>query len=855
MAKQEQIVTIKVETGQAKGALGGLGKDLDNVDKKGKKTSKGMGAAFKGIKGAVLGAIPALRAFTAALVSTGVGALVVAVGALTSVFVKAAGKGAEFQKALSGLKAVAGATDEEVAMLSDQAKQLGSTTAFTASQVVALQTEMAKLGFSVGDIANSTPAVLDLAASLDVDLASAAEFTGSVVRSFGLDTAETKRVVDVMAQSAVSSAQNFGTLTESFKLAAPTAKALGVTVEETAAYLGVLANNGLKGSIAGTGLSKTFIQLNKQGLSLDEAMAKVAGSSNKLNTAVELVGVVGAKSLLTLAENQPAIEELNEKMETAGDTVEVSGEKFEGAAAAIAETRLDNLAGDTTKLASAWEGFLLGLEDGTGPINKIQRFLVQGLTAAITGLSTAINFVGFYFKEMGIAMKSIASGTSDVVGGAFSILGAKIKEFANKALVQIGRIPILGRAIDTAAAKRRIKEAAKSLDEAEARIRKGRDTFQQQALRDATFFARFAEEQKGAAQRVEMKKQQKETEALQAQMDEEAKKKEEERAKQREKDLEKIADIEKKYIKKSEDLTDTTNLLKVQRQRERGLAEIEALVLTEEEKRKAIDALNAFYDDKEAEAAAKDAEKETAAAQKKQNEKIKNLELEREFDAMSFEEQRQVLAERRQALLDDEILTETQKQELLGQFAEAEAQMDAKKVASKQAMLQAVANVAGAETKVGQALLIAKNILTMKEMIMDLKKITFKGKSAVAEAGVNAAQNVSESSKIGFPQNIITIAAAIGQGISIIQQVKKAVGKTKAAGAGSATAPTVAATGGRGATEQQSPAFNIVGASQQSQVANAIAGANQRPVKAYVTSNDVSTAQALDRNIVEGASI
>ena len=81
-------------------------------------------------------------------------------------------------------------------------------------------------------------------------------------------------------------------------------------------------------------------------------------------------------------------------------------------------------------------------------------------------------------------------------------------------------------------------------------------------------------------------------------------------------------------------------------------------------------------------------------------------------------EQRQVLAERRQALLDDEILTETQKQELLGQFAEAEAQMDAKKVASKQAMLQAVANVAGAETKVGQALLIAKNILTMKEMIL-----------------------------------------------------------------------------------------------------------------------------------------
>ena len=126
MAKQEQIVTIKVETGQAKGALGGLGNDLKKVDKSAKKTGKGMGAAFKGIKGAVLGAIPALRAFSAALVSTGVGALVVAVGSLTSLFVSSARKGAEFQKSLSGLKAVAGATDEQIAQLSDQAKELGA---------------------------------------------------------------------------------------------------------------------------------------------------------------------------------------------------------------------------------------------------------------------------------------------------------------------------------------------------------------------------------------------------------------------------------------------------------------------------------------------------------------------------------------------------------------------------------------------------------------------------------------------------------------------------------------------------------------------------------------------------------
>ena len=260
-----------------------------------------MAKAFTGAKTAILGAVPALNAFKGALISTGIGAFVVALGALTKFFIDAGKKGAEFGKALSGLKAVAGATEQEMSILSDQAKELGSTTAFTASQVVKLQTELAKLGFTVADIRNATPAILDLAASLEVDLSSAAEFAGSVVRSFGLTTEETQRVVDVMALSTASSALNFDALTESLKVVAPTSKAVGISIERTTALLGVLADTGLKGSIAGTWLSKTFIALNKEGISLEEAMDKVRRSSNQLNTAVELVGVVGAKSLLNLA--------------------------------------------------------------------------------------------------------------------------------------------------------------------------------------------------------------------------------------------------------------------------------------------------------------------------------------------------------------------------------------------------------------------------------------------------------------------------------------------------------------------------------------------------------------------------
>ena len=847
MAREEQIIKIKIETGKATKNVAGLSGEVDKVSKKSTTATKGLAGAFGAVKTGVLNAIPALNAFKVALISTGVGAIVVAVGALVGVLAKAAGAGAEFGKSLSGLKAVSGATEQEMEALSTQAKELGASTAFTASQVVQLQTELAKLGFSARDIGNSTPAILDLAASLDVDLASAAEFAGSVVRSFGLDTEDTQRVVDVMALSTASSALNFGALQESLKMAAPVMKATGQSVEKTAAMLGVLADTGIKGSLAGTGLSKTFIALNKEGISLEDAMEKVRGSTDQLGAAVDLVGVVGAKSLLNLANSGDKIAELEQTFLDAG-----------GAAKDIAETRLDNLAGDTTKLGSAWEGFLLSIEDGDGIINKLQRGAIQLLTKGITGLTETIRFLSFFFNDAWEGMKNTADATGDVIGGSLSWLGAKIKTFANKALLQIAKIPIIGRAIDKDAAKRRIKEASKSLDEAESKIREGRQKFAEQRVKDATFWARYqADRTKKIAAEGEKAKN-KELEEIANEQAEKDKKAAEEAAKQREKDLQKIADIEKKYAKMSEDLDDITALAKAQRKRQRALEELEAVKLSAEEKRKAEQAINAYYDDLEAKAAETD-------AKKLNEEKLKLFTFDKDIEKTDFEERRARLAEQRQLLLDDEILNEEQRSLILKQLNDADLAVkkeeadalfaiEQKKRQDKYDTLDAVASVAGAESKVGQALLIAKQAMQLQETLMDLKRITFKGTQAVGEAGVNAAQNVSESSKIGFPQNIITIAAAIGQGVSIISSVKKAVAKTKAAGTGSAVAPTAPAAG-RPASEALAPAFNVVGASGSNQIAEALGSANDRPIKTYVTATDVSSAQSMERNIVEGATI
>ena len=364
MAKETRKVHISVTSNASK-----------NLNK-GTVAAKGLSGSLKGVGAAAQTATGGIKAMAMALVSSGIGAVVLGIGSLVAGLGSVINKSTEFEKALSTLEAVTGSSKAEISSLSDLAKELGSTTAFTASQVVELQTELAKLGFKTDDIKNSTAAILDLAASLDVGLGEAAEFSGSLVKSFGLKTQDTQRIVDVMAKSTSSSALSFSSLRESLKLVAPVSKATGVSIEKTTALLGVLADRGLKGSIAGTGLAKSFIMLNKKGISLADGMKKVNESADPLKTAIDMVGVVAGKTFLTLASGEKDIAGLEQTFIDA-----------EGAAKKMADVKLDNLAGDTTKLSSAWEGFLLSIEDGEGTINRIARSFIQFTTSIINFLT------------------------------------------------------------------------------------------------------------------------------------------------------------------------------------------------------------------------------------------------------------------------------------------------------------------------------------------------------------------------------------------------------------------------------------------------------------------------------------
>ncbi len=197
-----------------------------------------------------------------------------------------------------------------------------------------------------------------------------------------------------------------------------------------------------------------------------------------------------------------------------------------------------------------------------------------------------------------------------------------------------------------------------------------------------------------------------------------------------------------------------------------------------------------------------------------------------------------------------------EKEERDARIVAGQQQTDAMLTQSKAQAVDAAISLFGAETAAGKAALIAKQLLAVKEMVNEAKKtITFSSLVA-ARSATAVAGGTAETAKIGFPQNIPMLIGYALQAVGIIGAISSAVGKSKSVasslGGGGGSTPSIAKPS---APTSAPPAFNIVGASGTNQLAETIAGQNERPVKAFVTSQDVTTAQSLERKIVEGASI
>jgi TP901 family phage tail tape measure protein len=360
---------------QAKGIerLKGQYKDLE-------RRTKGLEGSTGRASGAMGGMIAKLGLTTVALYGT-----MRAISAVVRV-------GKEFEKNMSNVAAISGASGAELAALEKNAQKLGETTVFTASNVASLQVEFAKLGFSAKEITGVTKDTLALASATGSDLATSAAVAGQTLRAFGLDVNETSRITDTMAASFSASALDMDKFTNSMQYVAPIAKQIGIDVEGTTAILGTLANAGISGSMAGTSLRKILLELGNESSALTKKIGFSVKNSDDLTRAFAKLNTMGLgtaemKDLV----GQRAISAFNILLEGTSTTSKLTEElrNSSGAAQEMADVQLDNLEGKMTLLNSATEGLGIALFDlADDSISSV----VTALTSLASVMTTVIKF-------------------------------------------------------------------------------------------------------------------------------------------------------------------------------------------------------------------------------------------------------------------------------------------------------------------------------------------------------------------------------------------------------------------------------------------------------------------------------
>ena len=221
-----------------------------------------------------------------------------------------------FEAGMAKVKAVTGSTQQEFKALTDSARELGSTTRFTTQQVANLQLVLGRKGFNSSAIIAMEDSILKLATATGEDLSLAAEVVSTSINAFNLESTEAARVANTLASASANSSIQLNTFSTAFGHAGAAAKSVGIDLEELSAMMGVLMDNGIKASKAGTGLRKIFMKLHREGRDFTEVLDLATQGEIGLERAMRLAGVTSAGQLLILANNKKRVDELAKSYRT-----------------------------------------------------------------------------------------------------------------------------------------------------------------------------------------------------------------------------------------------------------------------------------------------------------------------------------------------------------------------------------------------------------------------------------------------------------------------------------------------------------------------------------------------------------
>lgn len=402
---------------------------------------------------------------------TGVGQSLLPVTAgVTALGTAAVKTTADFDSSISQVQATMGITKDAMSELNGEsvntvdalrnlAKQMGSETAFSASECADAMNYLALAGYDTQEIYDTLPTVLNLAAAGGIDLASASDMVTDAMSALGMETSEADTMVDQMAKTASSTNTSVAQLGEGILTIGATARTVKGGTAELNTALGILANNGIKGAEGGTHLRNVILSLqnptDKAASQMEALGVSVYDSEGNMRSLNDILGDLNASmdgmtsqekaNIISQIFNKTDLSAVNALLANTGDTwdeLQQSIVNSGGAAQQMADTQLDNLSGQLTLLKSALEGLAISFGEILMPmvrsaVEKIQAFVdklngmsdaqketILKIAALVAAIGPLLIVLGKTISTVGTTMKTFSSLTKGVAKLGVKIAGS-----------------------------------------------------------------------------------------------------------------------------------------------------------------------------------------------------------------------------------------------------------------------------------------------------------------------------------------------------------------------------------------------------------------------------------------------
>lgn len=340
--------------------------------------------------------------------------------------------GAKFEEGMDKVAAISGATDDQLAKLTDQAKMLGETTKFSATEAAGGMEFLAMAGFKTNDILDSMPVLLDMAIAGNLGLAEAADIASNIMSGFGISAEESGHVADVLAAAASNANTNISQMGEAMKYLAPTSKVLGWSVEEASAAVMAFGDAGIQGGAAGQAFSSSMSRLAKPTKRMKNMMEDLKleffNAEGNMKTMPEVIGMLESKmsnmtgeqkaSTLATLFGAEAFKHWAVLVDKGSDALQKNVEMLEtadGTSAKMAKTMADNAKGDFKAFLSALESVAITIYEKLQPS-------IRDLLQFITGLTRKFNEL----SPNAIKIALLIAGIAAAIGPALIVAGMLI---------------------------------------------------------------------------------------------------------------------------------------------------------------------------------------------------------------------------------------------------------------------------------------------------------------------------------------------------------------------------------------------------------------------------------------------